>query len=329
MGGAAGLLVLRPDRGFPGPIAEWLMYRAALHKMTADPIAELPDGLHLAVCGAGSPLADPDWSGPCLAVIAGRTVLVVDAGEGGARNLQRMGIPPGRIAAVFLTHFHSDHIDGLGELAMLRWTTGSHHEPLPVYGPPGVERVVDGFNAAYALDAGYRTAHHGPEVAPPSGAGARAMTFPVPQAGESEVVWQDEAAASGIGLRGRSCPATPAVGYRVDYGGRSLVISGDTRPSPEVARAAAGADLLVHEALSDTLVGVLNRAATAPAEPMSPTSPTTFSPTTRPPAGGANRRRGRGPPPVALPHRSAAAGCRACRPRSWMAWTTSTTARSP
>ena len=72
-----------------------------------------------------------------------------------------MGFNAGAVEAVFLTHFHSDHIDGLGELAMLRWTGAAHTAPLPVHGPAGVERVVAGFNEAYALDAGYRTAHHG------------------------------------------------------------------------------------------------------------------------------------------------------------------------
>ena len=121
-----------------GPIALRVMERSLARSMAADPIAELPDGLHVLLCGAGGPLPDPVRSGPCVAVIAGKTMVVVDAGTGGARNLQRMGFVPGRVASVFLTHFHSDHIDGLGELAMLRWTGGTHTDPLPVHGPEGV-----------------------------------------------------------------------------------------------------------------------------------------------------------------------------------------------
>jgi ribonuclease Z len=241
-------------------LAMWLTARAVTANMTTDAIAELPDGLHLAVCGAGSPMPDPDRSGPCLAVIAGSRLLLFDAGSGGARNLQRMGLPAGRLSAVFLTHYHSDHIDGLGETLMLRWTGGAHAEPLAVYGPPGVDAVVDGFNRAYRLDATYRTAHHGTDVAPPAGAGGRPETFIVPASGDRVTVWDvDGVRVSAFAVDHE--PVSPSVGYRVDYGGRSLVISGDTVSTPSVREAARGVDLLAHEALSPRLVGILNDAA--------------------------------------------------------------------
>lgn len=237
-----------------------IMARAVTTNMTTDAVAELPDGLHVAVCGAGAPLPDSERSGPCLAVIAGGTLLTFDAGTGGARNLQRMGFSPGRLDAVFLTHFHSDHIDGLGEMAMLRWTGGSHAAPLPVLGPTGVEQVVAGFNLAYAQDAQYRTAHHGTAVAPPSGAGALATAFEPPAAGTRATVWQQgDVAVSAFSVD--HAPVVPAVGYRIDYRGRSLVISGDTVATDDVLRAAEDVDVLAHEALSPRLVGVLNRAA--------------------------------------------------------------------
>lgn len=254
---AAALLVL-----FRGEVAMRIMAQGLKQTMVADPIAELPDGLHLAVCGAGAPLPAADRSGPCLAVIAGRRLFMVDSGTNGVRNLQRMGMPTGRIEAVLLTHFHSDHIDGLGETAMLRWTAGSREEPLPVHGPGGVEQVVEGFNLAYALDAGYRTAHHGAEVAPPSGSGALAVPFPTPAPGADVLVVDD----AGLTIRAFAVahePVEPAVGYRFDYRGRSLVISGDTRESAEVARMATGVDLLAHEALAAQLVGLMNQAAQA------------------------------------------------------------------
>ncbi len=255
-GGAALLVTFRAE------VAMWVMGRTLEQNLARDAVAELPDGLHLAVCGAGAPLPDADRSGPCLAVIAGRRLFVVDAGSGGARNLQRMGFNSGSVEAVFLTHFHSDHIDGLGELAMLRWTGAAHTAPLPVHGPTGVERVVAGFNQAYALDAGYRTAHHGAGVAPPSGAGAAPVTFEVPEDDSRVTVWE----SGGITVSAFPVPhdpVVPAVGYRFDYAGRSLVISGDTRYHPPLAEHAAGVDLLAHEALAPQLVGLINRAATA------------------------------------------------------------------
>jgi ribonuclease Z len=245
-----------------GTLALRLMDRALARNMGADPIAELPDGLHVLLCGAGGPLPDPVRSGPCAAVIAGRTLLVVDAGTGGARNLQRIGFAPGRIEALFLTHFHSDHLDGLGEMALLRWTGGGRKTPLPVHGPTGVEEVVAGFTRAYQQDVAYRVAHHGPETVPPSGAGMTAVPFAPPAAGEAPVVFE----AEGLRVTAFSVdhdPVKPAVGYRFEYGGRSLVLSGDTAKSANLEAQARGVDLLVHEALAPQLVARMNAAAQA------------------------------------------------------------------
>lgn len=244
------------------PLALRVMDRGLARSMAADPIGELPDGLHVLLCGAGGPLPDPVRSGPCVAVIAGQTMVVVDAGTGGARNLQRTGFAPGRADALFLTHFHSDHIDGLGEMALLRWTGGAHADPLRVHGPEGVEEIVAGFTQAYRRDVGYRVAHHGEATVPPSGAGMRAAPFALPAAGEAPVIWESK----GLVVRAFAVdhsPVSPAVGYRFDYQGRSVVVSGDTAKSANVESQATGVDLLVHEALSPELVGRLNAAATA------------------------------------------------------------------
>jgi ribonuclease Z len=253
---AAALYALR------GPIALRLMERALARNLGADPLAALPDGLHVLLCGAGGPLPDPARSGPCAAVIAGRALVVVDAGTGGARNLQRIGFAPGLVEAVFLTHFHSDHIDGLGELAMLRWTGAAREAPLPVVGPAGVEEVVAGFTRAYRQDSAYRVAHHGPEAVPPTGAGMTARPFAPPAPGEAPLVWE----VGGLRVTAFAVehdPVRPAVGYRFEYGGRSLAISGDTRKSENLAARVRGVDLLVHEALAPELVGRIQAAAAA------------------------------------------------------------------
>jgi ribonuclease Z len=237
-----------------------IMGRVVERNLRADLPAELPDGLHVLVCGAGGPLPDPKRSGPCVAIIAGRTVVVVDVGSSATRNLATMGLPAGQVDAVFLSHFHSDHIDGLGELATLRWVGDGWTEPLPVHGPTGVTAIVDGFNEAYRLDQIYRTAHHGETVAPPSGRGLRAREFELPLEGGGELVFERQ----GLQVRAFAVdhsPVSPAVGYRFDYKGRSVVLSGDTARSDNLIAQARGADLLVHEALSRRLVGVMNAAA--------------------------------------------------------------------
>ncbi len=229
-------------------------------RMGSDAAAELEDGLHLALCGAGGPLPAPNASGPCVAVIAGKQLFVVDAGTDGVRNLGRMGFQSGSIQAVFLTHFHSDHIDGLGEMGTIRWAGGDNQTPLPVYGPAGVERVVDGFNMAYAQDFDFRHEHHGDLVAPMSAAGLQAMPFTTPAMGELELVYQ----AEGIKVEALAVdhsPVAPAVGYRFSYKGRTLLITGDTTKQDNIQKFSEGIDLLVHEALAPNLVNMMNATA--------------------------------------------------------------------
>ncbi len=241
-----------------------LFERAVGERVGRDVTAGLPDGLHIALCGTGSPLPNPARAGPCTVVIAGKHIFVVDIGEGGARNINLMGIPAGRIEGLFLTHFHSDHIDGMGPLMLARWTGASNIAPLPVHGPSGVEAVIAGFDAAYQTDNGYRSAHHGPVIAPPSGAGAVALAFALPEPGKGDqvrVLEQDGLKVTAF--RVDHGPVKPAVGYRFDYKGRSVVLSGDTAKSPSLVTAAKGADLLVHEALQPRLVKMMTAALDA------------------------------------------------------------------
>ena len=127
---------------FRAPLVLRILRLGAERNLASDPIGALPDGLHVVLCGAGGPLPDPLRSGPCTAIVAGHSLFVVDAGTGGARNMGQMGVPPGQLKAVFLTHFHSDHIDGLGELALLRWAGAANASPLPVVGPTGVRAAT-------------------------------------------------------------------------------------------------------------------------------------------------------------------------------------------
>jgi ribonuclease Z len=245
-----------------GRIALAMTRRTLPRRMSADPVAEMPDGLHVAICGSGSPLPDPKRGNPCVAVIAGRRVFIVDAGEQASETLNRMSIDPGRIEAVLLTHFHSDHIGGLGSLAIQRWVAQGSRDRMRILGPAGVERVVAGYNEAFALDNGYRTAHHGEEIAPSATAGMTAEPFDFPDGADSVVLLDDDGLKI-TAFRVDHSPAEPAVGYRFDYAGRSLVISGDTSYSPVLVKAAAGADLLVHDALSPELTKLVGDAAGA------------------------------------------------------------------
>jgi ribonuclease Z len=236
------------------------MAKGAESAMGADSIAGLEDGLHVALCGAGGPLPDPKRSGPCVAVVAGQHLFVVDAGTNGLRNLLRMRYPVGKIEAVLLTHFHSDHMDGLGEMSTIRWVNGNNTQPLPVIGPEGVQEIVEGFDRAYTQDSFGRNAHHGDAVAPLSGFGMIAHPFPVPALGQLEAVYdKDNVRIQALVVD--HGPVKPAVGYLFTYKDRSVLISGDTSKSPNVEKYAHGVDLLVHEALARNLVNVMHDTA--------------------------------------------------------------------
>jgi ribonuclease Z len=166
-----------------------------------------------------------------------------------------MGLPLGDIEALLLTHFHSDHIDGFGELMTLRWANSGSRAPLQVFGPPGVDAVVQGLNAAYALDRGYRVAHHGADIVPPAGHGAAPRAF----AADRPIVVIEEGGLRVTAFPVGHDPVRPAVGYRFDYAGRSVVISGDSAPGAAIPAQAKGADLLVHEALNPQMVGVIEQ----------------------------------------------------------------------
>jgi len=256
---AAAAYVLR------GPLSVAVAQRVAAGRLAADLLGELPDGLHVGVCGAGSPFPDDRRFGPCTTVVAGKRLFVFDAGSGSARNIGKLGFVHGRIEAILLTHFHSDHIDGLGELLLQRWVSTGNAAPVPVWGPPGVDQVVAGLRQAYAHDQHYRVAHHNDTTVPGSGFGALAQTF-TPGADGRVVVLKD-ADLEIIAFNVDHAPIHPAVGYRIRYKGRSVVLSGDTKKSAAVQREAQGVDLLVHEALSEPLMAVLENGAAQAGRP--------------------------------------------------------------
>ena len=241
------------------PLSVAIAKRVAAQRLASDPLRDLTDGLHVAICGAGSPMPDDKRGGPCTLVIAGQQMFVFDAGNTSARNINKMGFNAGKIDRIFLTHFHSDHIDGLGELLLQRWVSNSNAEPVKVHGPKGVETVVNGFMQAYSLDRGYRVAHHGEHVLPNAGFGGVPQTFDV-QEDKATVVFEN-ADTRVTAFSVSHAPIHPAVGYQIRYKDRSMVISGDTTPSANVLRESQGVDLLVHEAMSTELMTLLQDGA--------------------------------------------------------------------
>ena len=217
-----------------------------------------PDAMRVLLCGTSSPIPSADRAEACTAVFAGGRMWIVDTGPGSWRNLALWRIRGEAIGGVFYTHLHSDHIGELGEFNLQTWAAG-RPGVLRVYGPDGVDDLVRGFTQAYAADTRFRTAHHGAELLPPDRAAMVGVPIMLDGAGAKRVLEDDGVVVTAFAVA--HDPVKPAFGYRFDYKGRSVVVSGDTRPDPNIVAQSKGADVLVHEAQANALVHIMAEAA--------------------------------------------------------------------
>ena len=219
----------------------------------------LTDGrLHVILVGSGGPMNNTARVSSCTAVIAGGEFLLVDVGPGSI-EMDLQNLPLGALSAVLLTHFHSDHIADLGEANFQSWVNG-RQKKMEVYGPEGVDRVVRGLTRAYELDTLYRIAHHGEAVMPPGASTPVAKTISFPDPAMPEPVFKRNGLAVYAFLVDHS-PVKPAVGYRFEYKGNIVVLTGDTRRTDSLVRQARDADILVCDALSSRNTELVARVA--------------------------------------------------------------------
>ena len=209
--------------------------------------------LHLILLGTGYPYPTAERAGPSCAVIAGKKVFIVDAGRGAVMRFAATGIPWSAIEAVFLTHLHSDHIDGLPDLYHCTWQFGNP-KPFQLYGPKGTKGIADGMLQFYGPDIHIR--RDLTEMIPGDGAKIEAREI------EQGVVYEIPGELRITAFKVDHRPVEPAFGYRFDSGQHSVVITGDTKPNSNLVRYAEGADILVQEAyvLPDSLNGAENGA---------------------------------------------------------------------
>jgi ribonuclease BN (tRNA processing enzyme) len=206
-----------------------------------------PTGTRVVVLGTGTPNADPDRSGPALAIVVGNDAYLVDAGPGVVRRAAQAAatdsiraLVPSRLRRVFLTHLHSDHTTGLPDLIFTPWVL-ERTAPLDVYGPTGTTRMVDLLEQAYSEDVEIRL--HGGEPSNKTGYVAHGHDA------NSGVVYRDS------NVTVTAIPVAHgkwehALGYVFQTRDRKIVISGDTHPVDAIVRACDGCDVLVHEVYS-------------------------------------------------------------------------------
>jgi len=267
LGLAAGVLAvlggLAAIAGHTPAVQDRLFARATEMTLRKNNTALLADdALRVAVCGTSSPLPSTKRAKACVAVMAGGKIYIVDSGPESTENLMQWGLPLDRVAGVFISHFHSDHIGELGELNLQTWVAG-RKAPMAVYGGPGIEQVVAGFNTAYAQDDVYRTAHHTAAILPPSTARMIAHPVTMPAAGPRTAVVYDDGQMKVTAIETNHAPVAPAYAYRFDYKGRSVVVTGDTTADPRLVAGSRGADMLFSEALNRSMVRTMEQNARA------------------------------------------------------------------
>jgi ribonuclease Z len=187
---------------------------------------------------AGGPTFNAQRLGIGTLVLAGPEKLLFDAGRSITTGMSRMGIDPVDVTKVFITHLHSDHVISLPELYLFPWVSQGRSAPLQVWGPEGTRSMMENLQKAFAFDIHIR--RDVDEKASPDGVKFVATDI------RQGVVYD----ANGVKVTAFLVdhgPVKPAFGYRVDYRGHSVVMSGDTKPSDNLVQFAQGADVLIHE----------------------------------------------------------------------------------
>ncbi len=196
-------------------------------------------GLRVVLLGTqGGPTFSAQRLGIGTLVVAGEERLLFDAGRGITTGMMRAGVNPAEVTRVFLTHLHSDHVISLPELLLSPWASQGRAVPLEVWGPAGTRAMMRNFEEALAFDIHVR--RDVDEKFP--AAGVRVVTTEIREG----TVYESNGVKVTAFLVDHG-PVKPAFGYRVDFGGRSVAISGDTGPSANLVKFTAGVDLLVHE----------------------------------------------------------------------------------
>ena len=201
--------------------------------------------IKVTLLGTGTPNPHPERFGPSTLVEAGSQKFLFDVGRGATIRLNQLRIPMRDVTAVFITHFHSDHLVGLADLWLIGWLPPNYARrpiPLRILGPTGLSQITAGMEQTYAADISIRVKDEGLD---PS-----AAKFDVTEFSEDGVVYEHDGVVVRSFAVNHGELIKPSYGYRIEYGERSVAISGDTRFDENLIEAAKGVDLLIHEVVA-------------------------------------------------------------------------------
>lgn len=197
--------------------------------------------IKVTLLGTGAPVPSMERFGPSILVEAGGQKLLFDCGRGAGQRLWQLKIPLGQVNTLFLTHLHSDHVVGIPDVWLTGWIPavyGRRSVPFKVLGPPGTKNMMDNLVRAFAWDISTRSKEKNKAD---SGAIVNAIDI------EEGFVWEKNGVKVTPFTVRHSDFIDSALGYRIDYDGHSVILSGDTRYSENLIRFAKGADVVVHE----------------------------------------------------------------------------------
>jgi len=213
---------------------------APVFRLPPDEATTPANRTEIILLGTGTPYPDPNSSGPATAVVVDGRVFLFDAGAGVMRRLNAAKLPLSGPEAVFITHLHSDHTLGYADLILTSWVM-RRAKPFPVYGPRGLQRMTNHLLAAFSEDIEIRT--NGLEHEVPGGYRVNVQEI------RAGIVYEKNGVrVTAIAVQHGTWKH--AFGYRIDTPDRSIVISGDARPSEALVKAAEGVDVLIHEVYS-------------------------------------------------------------------------------
>ena len=197
--------------------------------------------IKVTLLGTGTPTPRLSAFSASTLVEAGGERLIFDFGRGSTIRLFQKKIPIGSITAHFITHLHSDHVVGLPDMWLTGWIGtpyGSRKTPMLIYGPKGTVAMTENLTRAFSEDIRIRIDD---ENYPPSG-----VAFDAHDVEPGLVYEHNGVRVSAIEVN-HGEKIKPAFGYVIEFDGKKVVLSGDTKPDARVEKAAEGADLLIHE----------------------------------------------------------------------------------
>ena len=203
------------------------------------------EGITVVTVGTASPLPG-DRAQTGTAVFVNGHYFMFDVGVGTVQKSETFGLPLDKLEGIFLTHYHSDHTFGMPNMISRSWQRGRTID-LNIYGPQGLRQLLDPINALLRLDNSYRVAHHGAQMMDTTYAKGIANEFTIKQDSIQVVYEKDGITITAFDVAHE--PIEPAVGYKIEFNGKKVVISGDTKMSELLTEMAKGCDLLVHEVM--------------------------------------------------------------------------------